>query len=142
MWVHLRCGVDEPADRNSVVYMPHVKKTSEGDSGMPSKQSLAESGMGMLEPNHSHYILVDSTRWGGELTFRAELESALATYIPQVLIMAAGGEKCMNACVIAARNKRPVIVVQGTGQMSDIVAHHWIQKEKNKAHAQKKNAES
>jgi hypothetical protein len=44
----------------------------------PNKPKLA-----LLDPNHSHFILVDNSqldKFGGEIEFRAELESAISQH--------------------------------------------------------------
>ena len=48
-----------------------------------------------LDPNHSHFILVDDARhgYGGEIQFRADLEAELAKrYISPIVLLVLGGD--------------------------------------------------
>ncbi len=51
----------------------------------------------LLDPNHSHFILVDNSQlntFGGEIEFRARLESHIQKKIPVVMVVAALDSPC------------------------------------------------
>lgn len=86
-----------------------------------------------LDPNHSHFILVDSTKlneFGGEIKFRSRLESAISkrkipeysqvesninantnnTNIPIVVIVLGGGRNTVEQVLSSVENKIPCII--------------------------------
>jgi hypothetical protein len=85
-----------------------------------------------LDPNHSHFILVDSTKlneFGGEIKFRSRLESAISkrnlsedsqvesninantnTNIPIVVIVLGGGRNTVAQVLSSVENKIPCII--------------------------------
>lgn len=97
-----------------------------------------------LEPNHSHFILVEGNEWGAEtgtifnliglLTGTpkrparlkskpdaAESEKAAAK-IPALAILAGGGEISRDEVLRAVRHALPIIVVEGSGGLADEIA--------------------
>ncbi|ESO08545.1 hypothetical protein HELRODRAFT_190762 [Helobdella robusta] len=94
-----------------------------------------------LDPNHSHFILVDdstSGKYGSEITLRAELERAVSnspTYlefdsdesvaIPIVSIVLEGGPNSIETVKNAIACGTPAIIVQGSGRVADILAHAY-----------------
>jgi len=79
-----------------------------------------------LNPNHTHFILVDSPedKWGEEIKFRSELESCIREkfHIPVVLIVVNGGPGTLETVAQGAEKKFAVVVVQGSGRASDAIA--------------------
>lgn len=69
-----------------------------------------------LDPNHSHFILVDNAKWnkfGGEVKFRAELESAIsrAKKVPIVLVVAEGGPNTINTILESVEKNTPCVII-------------------------------
>jgi hypothetical protein len=79
-----------------------------------------------LNPNHTHFILVDSpvANWGQEILFRSELEKYLRDKfdIPLVLIVVNGGPGTLETVGEAAKNNVAIVVVQGSGRACDAIA--------------------
>ncbi len=75
-----------------------------------------------LEPNHSHFVLVDSDAWGGETHTLYNLASALADDTPVVVVLVNGGELSKQELLRAVRQGWPVVVVQGSGRLADEIA--------------------
>lgn len=83
-----------------------------------------------LDPDHSHFVLVDSKEWGGETEMMFKLARSLAGKNPLVVILANGGEISKKELLSSVRHGWPVIVIEGTGGLADDIAK--ILKEKKK----------
>ena len=70
-----------------------------------------------LEPNHSHFVLVESAEWGGE-TGRM-LELARAFNAPIVAILVNGGAIAADEALQSVRNGWQLLVVEGSGRFAD-----------------------
>ena len=70
-----------------------------------------------LEPNHSHFVLVESNKWGGETTTMLELASAFNAPIAAILVN--GGEVATKEALQTARNGWPLLVFEGSGRFAD-----------------------
>ncbi len=81
-----------------------------------------------LDPNHSHFVLVDSHEWGGETETMYALAEALATTIPIVTVLINGGPLARDEVLRSVRQRWPIIVVQGSGRLADDIATLWQDK--------------
>jgi SLOG in TRPM, prokaryote len=70
-----------------------------------------------LEPNHSHFVLVESAEWGGETGKMLEL--ARAFNAPIVAILVNGGALAANEALQTVRNGWQLLVVEGSGRFAD-----------------------
>jgi hypothetical protein len=70
-----------------------------------------------LEPNHSHFVLVESTEWGGETGKMLEL--ARAFNAPVVAILVNGGAIAADEALQSVRNGWQLLVVEGSGRFAD-----------------------
>ncbi len=75
-----------------------------------------------LDPNHSHFVLIDCLDWGGESAAMSELASTLAKDIPIVTLVVNGGQTTKQEVLLAVRRGWPVIVVKGSGGTADEIA--------------------
>jgi hypothetical protein len=103
-----------------------------------------------LEPNHSHFILVEGKEWGSEtgtifnlikvLSGQSQIDNGTeretksslknnASKIPVVAILASGGMTTKNEVLFAVRQNIPLIVVQGSGGFADEISQAWEKKE-------------
>jgi len=73
-----------------------------------------------LEPNHSHFVLVESNEWGGETGKMLELARAFST--PTVSILVNGGAIAADEALQSVRNGWPLLVVEGSGRFADEVS--------------------
>jgi SLOG in TRPM, prokaryote len=84
----------------------------------PGHQSDANIVNGApLEPNHSHFVLVDSDEWGGETGTMFKLAGAFNVAVVTMLIN--GGQIAGNEALQSVRNGWPVLVVEGSGRFAD-----------------------
>jgi transient receptor potential cation channel subfamily M protein 2 len=81
-----------------------------------------------LDPNHTHFILVDTAqvKYGGEIKFRGELESAIANKnqknttsiehaterIPIVVLVLEGGVGTIQTVLESVKNGTPCVFIE------------------------------
>ncbi len=92
--------------------MPAGKVTYPGG---PVKGSIADGAR--LEPNHSHFVLVESNEWGGETGKMLELARSFNG--PIVAILVNGGAIAEDETLQSVRNGWPLVVIQGSGRFAD-----------------------
>lgn len=73
----------------------------------------------LLENNHSHFILADSSVWGGETRLLMAVAQTLAGGGRVVMVLAGGGPVATSEVLEAGRRGWPVFVVAGTGGLAD-----------------------
>lgn len=91
----------------------------------------------LLDPNHTHFILVDNAKlneFGGEVDFRSQLESRIASGIltttnggkrlepiPIIQVVAGGGPITLSNVLSAVENATPCIFIDETGRLADLM---------------------
>ncbi|MFP5261948.1 MAG: hypothetical protein ACLGJB_08595 [Blastocatellia bacterium] len=75
-----------------------------------------------LEPNHSHFVLVEGNEWGSETSTMFSLARALAVKAPGVAVLIGGGPVSKAEALCAVRQRLPLIVVDGNGGLASNVA--------------------
>ena len=83
---------------------------------------------GPLDPNHSHFVLVETNEWGGETETMYALAATVSQHCPSLAILVNGGAIGKNEIIANVRQHRPIIVIQGTGRLADEVATLWQEK--------------
>lgn len=86
------------------------------------KVSLPEEGESTktaLDPNHSHFVLVEGDDWGSETAILFDLARALAKNVPAIVILAGGGKVAKNEILSAERSNLHIIVLEGSGGLAD-----------------------
>jgi SLOG in TRPM, prokaryote len=83
--------------------------------GGPSEAGIAYGAS--LEPNHSHFVLVESNEWGGETDKMLEL--ARTFNAPIVAILVNAGAIAADETLQSVRNGWPLVVIQGSGRFAD-----------------------
>jgi TRPM family ion channel len=73
-----------------------------------------------LEPNHSHFVLVESNDWGGETTTMLKL--ARGFNAPIVAILVNGGTIAADEALQSVRNGWPLLVFEGSRRFADEVS--------------------
>jgi hypothetical protein len=86
----------------------------------PGGPSLATDDSAPLDPNHSHFVLVDGNEWGSETETLFEL--AAAFNVPVLAILVNGGAIAKDELLQSVRRNWPVIVIDGSGRLADEVA--------------------
>jgi hypothetical protein len=78
-----------------------------------------------LEENHSHFILADSSEWGGETRLLIAAAEKLAGRGRVVAVLAGGGQETTSEALGAVRRRWPIFAVAGTGGLADSLLHLW-----------------
>ncbi len=88
----------------------------------PAEGSIEDGGA--LDPNHTHFVLVESDEWGGETDMMFELAAALGEGIPVVTVLVHGRTDgiAKNEALRSVRQGWPIIVVEGSGPLADEIA--------------------
>jgi SLOG in TRPM, prokaryote len=81
-----------------------------------------------LDPNHSHFVLVETNIWGGETETMYELARAFSQGCPSVALLINGGSITKREAVYNVRQRRPIIVIEGSGRVADEIASAWYKK--------------
>lgn len=98
-------------------------------------------GGASLDPDHSHFVLVDSKEWGGETEMMFKLAKSLSDKIPVVAILANGGDISRKEVLSSVRQGWPLIVIEGTGGLADDIAHNFRERAKKIPISENKMAE-
>ena len=101
----------------SLVFYPGHTATSE------KKEEIAA-----LDSNHSHFVLVETDEWGGETETMYQLASIFSRERPSVAVIVNGGTIIINEALYNVRQKRPMIVFEGSGRAADEIARLWREK--------------
>ena len=75
-----------------------------------------------LDPNHSHFVLVESNEWGGETETMYELAEELSKEIPVLTVLLNGGQVAKHEILESVCHGWAIIVIEGTGRLADEIA--------------------
>jgi SLOG in TRPM, prokaryote len=75
-----------------------------------------------LDPNHSHFVLVDTNEWGGETETMYELAKVYSQSCSSIAILINGGAIAKNEVLYNVHQRRPIIVIEGSGRFADEIA--------------------
>jgi hypothetical protein len=78
-----------------------------------------------LDPNHSYFVLVKTDEWGGETATMYTLATAFSRYCPSVAILVDGGYIAKVEVLYNVRQRRPIIVTEGSGRLADEIVQAW-----------------
>jgi hypothetical protein len=79
-----------------------------------------------LDPNHSHFVLVEGNAWGNETNVIFKLVNALRNVrTPAVVLLASGGTITRNEALQAVRQNLPLLIIEGSGGTADEIAAAW-----------------
>ncbi len=102
---------------------PAGRVTYPGKSAeMPDNQGVS------LDPNHSHFVLIETDKWGGETETMYELAKTFSANCPSVAVLINGGSSAKSEVVQNVRQRRPIIVIEGSGRLADEIARLWKEK--------------
>ena len=90
----------------------------------PGKSMNETSDQGApLDPNHSHFVLVETEEWGGETETMYELAQVFSQGSPSLTVLVNGGGIAKREVLYSVRQRRPIIVLEGSGRVADEVAN-------------------
>ncbi len=84
--------------------------------------SLPRPDAALLEPNHTHFVLVPGSEWGDDSPWLLRVASVLAKEAPSVTVAVDGGENTWNDVSQSVEAGRRVIAVAGSGRAADVLA--------------------
>lgn len=97
---------------------PLLGVAAEGTVTLPG-----EAGDGAaLNADHSHFLLVPGDQWGDEAAWIAQAATALAGPAPSVTLLINGGQLAYADVRHSLAERRPVLVLSGTGRTADRIA--------------------
>jgi hypothetical protein len=76
----------------------------------------------LLEPHHTHFLLVPGAAWGDESPWIANVASELADGKPSVTVLINGGEVTWKDASQNVLHGRSIIVIAGSGRTADHLA--------------------
>ncbi|MEH1970447.1 MULTISPECIES: hypothetical protein [unclassified Nostoc] len=86
-----------------------------------SNHSETAADLTLLEPNHSHFVLVPGNNWGDESPWISRTATVLANGAPSVTVLLNGGEITFQDAFSSVNTGRLVIVIAGSGRTADIL---------------------
>lgn len=92
-----------------------------GMVALPTQTPIPEDAA-LLEPHHTHFVLVPGTRWGDEALWISDVASALSDALPSLTLLVNGGEITWLDARCSVQAGRPVLVLDGTGRTADALA--------------------
>lgn len=75
-----------------------------------------------LEAHHTHFVALKADGWGDETALMLDLAGALGDGAPSVAVLAGGGDLAEREVLGHLRARRPVLVLEGSGRLADLVA--------------------
>jgi hypothetical protein len=98
---------------------PAGKVTFPGD-GLAPGESV---GRTPLDPNHTHFVLVESGDWGGETGAMFDIAGSLAgPQTPIIAVLADGGPHTLPEILRCVRQGWPLVILSGTGRLAEELA--------------------
>jgi hypothetical protein len=104
-------------------YIGVVPARADIEPGGPRAQEI-------LEPHHSHFVLVDSDQWGAEIQLMQGLAAHLAPGGPGLVLLVNGGDVALRELEAAADRGYETIVLAGSGRLADELAQALRQPER------------
>jgi hypothetical protein len=81
-----------------------------------------------LDPNHSHFVLVETDEWGGETATMYKLAEELGRSVPALTVLVNGGRITRDEVLRSVQQRWPVFVLEGSGRLADEIARLWKEK--------------
>jgi len=80
------------------------------------------SGEEILEPHHTHFVLLEQDKWGSEVPLMSSLADFLARGAASLTVLVNGGGIALKDVSQSVAAFRPVMVVAGSGRLADEIA--------------------
>lgn len=116
-------GVAARGHKTSILGVsPYGKVTYPGKT-----EEVAADDSAPLEPNHTHFVLVDShcesnDGWGCETHLMYHLAEVYTKTLPALTLLVNGGNICKQEILHSVRLGIPILIVQGSGRFADELA--------------------
>jgi hypothetical protein len=100
---------------------PLVGVAAVGTVTLPGAQARQDDAA-VLDPDHSHFLLVPGDEWGAEAGWIARVATVLAGDTPSATVLINGGEIAYSDVERSLAAGRSVLAVAGTGRTADDLA--------------------
>jgi hypothetical protein len=80
---------------------------------------MQEAPSDILDPNHTHFILIPGTDWGDESDWISNIATVIAGAQKSITILVNGGEISSSDVKHSLQEDRPIFVMRGTGRLAD-----------------------
>jgi hypothetical protein len=100
---------------------PLIGIAAKGTVILPDVESLDQEAA-PLESHHTHFVLVPGDNWGDESPWLSQIATKLAKSAPSITVLINGGEIARKDVEHSLFDKRPVVVVAGSGRLADELA--------------------
>lgn len=101
---------------------PLIGVAATGKVTTPDKVNHASKAT-LLEPHHTHFVLVPGTHWGDESPWLFRVADVLAAPAASLTILVNGGEIAWGDVTQSVKAGHPVLVIGGSGRTADTLAH-------------------
>jgi hypothetical protein len=101
----------------------------------PDKEAPTNAGSALhqLEPNHTHFMVVEGKDWTNKIGKLTELSSTLISKTRKVVtILINGGDVAKTEVLKAVRKGWSVVVLKGSGRLADDLAQYREERDKSK----------
>jgi SLOG in TRPM, prokaryote len=100
---------------------PLVGVVAEGTVEVPGRP-VPLGADAVLEPHHSHFLIVPGDQWGAEAPWIAHTATVLAGAAPSITVLINGGEIAYSDIERSLQAGRRVAVIAGSGRTADVIA--------------------
>lgn len=100
---------------------PHIGVAPRGKVAYPGGPA-SDDDRYPLEPNHSHFALVEGDLFGDETEVMYRLAAALSAQACSVAVLVNGGPIAAQEVLWNVRQRREVVVLEGSGRLADDLA--------------------
>jgi TRPM family ion channel len=80
---------------------------------------MKEKAASILDPNHTHFILIPGDDWGDESSWISKIATHVAGERKSITVLVNGGDISRQDVEYSLMEKRPVFVIRGTGRLAD-----------------------
>lgn len=80
---------------------------------------MKEKADSILDPNHTHFILIPGDDWGDESSWISKIATSIAGDHKSITVLINGGNISRQDVEYSLMEKRPTYVMRGTGRMAD-----------------------
>lgn len=99
----------------SAIHIGVVPAKAEADS----EGKIAED---ILEPHHSHFVLVETNQWGREVTAMYGLVEYFSKNTPSAILLVNGGGLSLQEIQHGVRQGHIIVIFAGSGRLADEIA--------------------
>ncbi|MGH3847497.1 MAG: hypothetical protein ACRDS0_39690, partial [Pseudonocardiaceae bacterium] len=99
---------------------PLVGVVAAGPAQLSPEQASSRRVETVLEPNHTHFVIVPGNKWGAEAPWIARAATFLAGTAPSITVLVNGGQIAYSDVQRSVEADRPVFVIAGSGRTADV----------------------